>query len=190
MRNFLKVAAFAVSGVAIATPLTLSDFETGVVAEHKTELPAEFIETLPYRGKLVSDSMSVFNSERLVAAHGYVESQTYLPEYIRNALSHFATVYEYLIQNAHDEKALTEAVKHVVNSDVCLYFSYDDTSRFVQDRVIRTLTSDEDSKSRLLNAASFVIDSEETKLQQDQDGMKMMILHCSEFVKSFQLEPV
>lgn len=168
------------AGVANAAPLTLGVLESGEISNYKIE---EISDSWKHENqpKVFFNDLYVHTSKRYQDVQSYINAQTYAPEYIRKALSVHAFMLEFLMQNANEPEKLTASTELVSNIDVCLYFPYDDSVRFIQDRMLRMLTKDDVTSTRLKNSIAFLTPKVH-EINISEHELKLQIVGCSELV--------
>lgn len=126
-------------------------------------------------------NLSVYGSARFGGVYEYVDLQAYLPKYSREAIKIHRFFMEYLIQNADDKSALLAVSKQVGMAELCLYFAYSDSVKFVNEHAFNMLIDDDVAGQRLKSGVSLVVNKlSESPYSQDQ--MSYAVVNCSSFL--------
>ncbi|MDK9790612.1 hypothetical protein [Vibrio sp. D431a] len=181
MKRLMLAVTVFISGLASAAPLTLSMYESGEIASAKINLPTE---TWAQKSGITEkfNGLTLVKNKRYEDAIAYVQSQTYIHKYNLNSLVKHGFMLEYMIQNADNQNQLDDIVGKVNHVEMCLYFAYDDSIRFVQDRMIRMLTDDDNASDRLKAATSYMT-GKVSELNIPEQNLKLQIVQCGELVK-------
>ncbi|MFA0083478.1 hypothetical protein BCT61_12610 [Vibrio breoganii] len=178
------VAAVLMSAPALSSPLSLDDFLNGSILDHEPSLPTVKMELIKEGvDPMVVEwqQMTMVSTDRFEEASSYITQQSYMDPYDRIALSRHAFMFEYMIQNAHSEQLLLEAVTHVQKTEMCMYFTYNSTTQYAQSRVISMLSGNSQASERMKNAASFV-SRQIADSPMSEDEMKYSVVGCSAYL--------